>query len=138
MTLMEKIKGFTCGSFDLLHAGHCLMLKEAREHCDYLIVGLQTDPTVDRPDKNKPIQSVDERRIQLEACRYVDEIVEYTTEAELYQLLQDMKPDVRIIGSDWKGKPFTGHDLPITVVFNTREHPYSSTELRCRVVEKHN
>ena len=126
-------RGFTCGAFDLLHAGHILMLQEARSVCDYLIVGLQTDPTIDRPTKNKPIQGLDERRIQLQAVRYVDEIVEYTTEGELYELLQSIDPEVRIIGADHKGKDFTGHGLPIKVYFNSRDHQWSTTELRTRV-----
>lgn len=128
----DKI-GFTCGAFDLLHAGHCLMLKEAKSVCDRLIVGLHTDPTIDRPQKNKPIQSVQERYIQLEACKYVDSIVLYDTEAELVELLKTINPDVRILGADWKDKPFTGHELPIKVFFNTRDHGYSSSELRERV-----
>ena len=126
-------KGFTCGAFDLLHAGHVLTLKEARAQCTYLIVGLHTDPSTDRDDKNRPIQSMGERRIQLEGCRYVDEIVEYGTEEALVALLEDLKPDVRIIGEDWRGKRFTGHDLPINVYFNSRDHDYSSSELRQRI-----
>jgi len=94
------IKGITAGAFDLLHAGHVLMLKEAKEQCDYLIVALQTDPTIDRPEKNKPTQTLEEREIQLLGCRYVDEIVMYNTEAELYDLLAKIKPDIRIIGAD--------------------------------------
>ena len=129
-------KGFTCGAFDLLHAGHVLMLQEARSVCDYLIVGLQTDPTIDRPIKNKPIQSLDERRIQLRAVRYVDEIVEYNTEKELYALLQSIDPAVRIIGIDHEGEDFTGHDLPIKVYFNSRDHTWSSEELRMRVYRR--
>jgi len=128
-------KGFTCGAFDLLHAGHVLMLQEARSVCDYLIVGLQTDPTIDRPAKNKPVQSLDERRIQLRAVRHVDEVVEYSTEEELYELLRFINPEVRIIGADHKGKDFTGHDLPIKVYFNSRDHGWSTTELRERIYQ---
>ncbi len=127
------IKGITAGAFDLLHAGHVLMLKEAKEQCDYLIVALQTDPTIDRPEKNKPTQTLEEREIQLLGCRYVDEIVMYNTEAELYDLLAKIKPDIRIIGADWKGKKFTGYDLPIKIYHNSREHHYSSSELRERI-----
>lgn len=129
-------KGFTCGAFDLCHAGHMLMFKECKTFCDYLIVGLQTDPTIDRPEKNKPIQSLEERRIQLEAVRYIDEIVIYSTEAELYELLKknELGIDVRILGEDWKGKPFTGYDLPLETVFNSRTHSYSTSNLRDRVV----
>ena len=127
--------GFTCGAFDLLHAGHILMFKEAREQCDYLIVGLQTDPSIDRPDKHKPIQSVEERRIVLEGIRYIDEIFEYKTEKDLYKFLSSAQDsiDVRIVGADWKGKEFTGHDLPIKIYFNSRNHNYSSSELRERI-----
>ncbi|MBP6949020.1 MAG: adenylyltransferase/cytidyltransferase family protein [Candidatus Pacebacteria bacterium] len=129
--------GFTCGAFDLCHAGHMLMFKECKEYCDFLIVGLHTDPSIDRPEKNKPVQSVEERMIQLEAIKYIDKIITYTTEKELYALLSENPHniDMRIIGSDWKGKLYTGHDLPLTVLFNSRSHPYSSSNLRRRVVE---
>lgn len=130
---MKKTIGFTCGSFDLLHAGHILMLKECKSHCDYLIVGLQTDPTIDRPEKNLPIESVKERMIRLKGCRYVDEIIFYTTEDELYKLLKTLKPDIRFVGADHKGKPFTGDKLPIKVIFNTRDHDYSSSNLINRI-----
>lgn len=126
-------RGFTCGAMDLLHPGHLLMLKECREQCDYLIVGLQTDPTLDRPEKNKPIETLEERRIRLEGCKYVDEIVIYETESDLYNLLKKVNPDVRFVGIDHKGKPFTGEDLPIPVVFNSRSHNYSSSNLRERI-----
>ena len=131
----RAIVGFTCGSFDLLHAGHMLMLAEAKGWCDHLIVGLQSDPTIDRPGKNKPVMSLEERRVLLEGNVYVDEIVLYDTEADLVNLLCDISPDVRIVGADWKGRPFTGHDLDIEVKFNTRSHSYSSSELRARVYE---
>ena len=127
--------GFTCGAFDLLHAGHVLMLEEARRQCDRLVVGLQSDPSLDRAHKNRPVQELEERRVQLAGCRFVDEIVLYETEADLYKLLRDMKPDIRIVGADWKGKPFTGHDLPIAVYFNGRDHGYSSSSLRKRIYE---
>ena len=129
--------GFTCSCFDLLHTGHILMLKDAREQCDYLIVGLQTDPTLDRPEKNKPIQSLEERRIQLEAVKYVDEIFTYDTEEELYKKLLDIKPDVRILGSDYKDKSFTGDDLDIEIYYHERKHNYSSTNLRKKIVSEH-
>lgn len=125
--------GFTCGAFDLLHAGHCLMLAEAREQCDYLIVGLHTDPTIDRPEKNKPVQSVLERYIQLESCRYVDEIVPYDTESDLVTILKNFRIDIRIIGHDYYGKDFTGKELDIPVFYNTRSHTFSSSELRKRI-----
>jgi glycerol-3-phosphate cytidylyltransferase len=129
--------GFTCGSFDLCHAGHMLMFKECKESCDYLIVGLQTDPTIDRATKNKPIQTLEERQAQLEAIKYIDKIVIYSTEQELYDLLKKNEHgiQVRIIGEDWRGKPFTGHDLPLEVVFNSRTHSYSTSSLRKRVFE---
>jgi len=127
------IKGFTCGAMDLLHAGHILMLEECKEHCDYLIVGLHSDPSIDRPGKNKPVESVEERLIRLHACKYVDEVVTYTTEAELIELLTTLAPDVRFIGEDWKGKQYTGIELPIPVIFNSRGHSYSSSELRKRI-----
>ena len=105
--------GFTCSCFDLLHAGHILMLKDAKEQCDYLIVGLQTDPTLDRPEKNKPIQSLEERKIQLEAVKYVDEIRIYSTEAELRDMLCEIWPSVRILGSDY----ITKDNLPVEEIF---------------------
>ena len=127
--------GFTCSSFDLFHAGHVMMLREAKEQCDYLIVGLQTDPTIDRATKNKPIQSVFERFIQLNACVYVDEVVVYATEKELRDILLSYPIDVRILGEEYKGKEFTGHDIEMDYYFNERKHSFSTTELRQRVVE---
>ena len=132
----DKKVGFTCSCFDLLHAGHILMLKDAREQCDYLIVGLQTDPTIDRPEKNKPVQSFQERKIQLEAVRYIDEIVVYETERDLYELLKKINPDVRILGTDYKNKKFTGDDLGISIYYHKRDHNYSSTNLRKEIVVK--
>jgi len=126
--------GFTCSCFDLLHAGYVLMLKEAKDQCDYLIVGLQTDPTIDRTTKNKPIQSVTERFIQLSAVKYVDEIVVYESEDDLLQILKAYNIDVRIIGEEYKDKFFTGNDLPMEIHFNKRTHKFSSTELRNRIV----
>lgn len=125
--------GFTCSCFDLFHAGHVMMLKEAKTQCDYLIVGLQTDPTIDRAHKNKPIQSILERYIQLEACRYVDQIVPYATEKDLLDLLTSYAIDVRIIGEEYKNQQFTGYNLPMAVYFNSRQHSFSSTELRGRI-----
>ncbi len=133
------IKGFTAGAFDLTHAGHYLMFKECREQCDYLIVGLQIDPSVDRPEKHKPVQSVEERMIQLEACKYIDEIIQYRTEKDLYHLLHDLynknSIDVRFMGEDWKEKANYSRDLlpEIIVVYNSRDHDYSSSNLRNRV-----
>ncbi len=127
--------GFTCSCFDLFHAGHVMMLKEAKTQCDYLIVGLQTDPTIDRSFKNKPIQSVFERFVQLNACKYVDEIIPYSTEKELQDILTSYPIDVRIIGEEYRDKQFTGHNLPMQVYFNSRQHSFSTTELRQRVLE---
>ena len=134
---MEKgTIGFTCSCFDLLHAGHILMLKDAKEQCDYLIVGLQTDPTLDRPEKNKPIQSLEERKIQLEAVKYVDEIIQYETEEDLYKNLLEIKPDIRILGNDYIGKSFTGDDLDIPIHYHKREHNFSTTNLRKKIEKK--
>ena len=132
-----KRVGVTVGAFDLCHAGHMLVFKEARKICDYLIVGLQSDPTIDRPEKNKPVMSLEERRIILEGIKYIDEIFVYDTEAELYDILKknEFGIDVRIIGADWKGKQYTGHDLPIEIYFNERGHNFSTTELRRRICE---
>ena len=127
--------GFTCSTFDLFHAGHIMMLKEAREQCDYLLVGLQTDPTLDRKEKNKPVQSVFERFVQLKACRYVDEVVVYATEKELRDILLSYPIDVRILGEEYKDKEFTGYDIPMEFYFNNRRHSFSTTELRHRVVD---
>ena len=127
--------GFTCSTFDLFHAGHIMMLKEARTQCDYLIVGMQTDPTIDRDWKNKPVQSVFERFTQLQACKYVDEVIPYATEKELIDILCSYPINVRIIGEEYKDQQFTGYNLPMAVYFNTRRHSFSTTELRNRVVE---
>ena len=130
--------GFTCGAFDILHAGHALMLEECKKHCTYLIVGVQSDPSMDRTDKNKPVQSYEERKVMVKAIKWVDEIVTYDTEEDLLMLLQDLKAqnliDLRIIGADWQDKRFTGDELGIPVVYNTRNHGYSTTELRKRIV----
>ena len=129
--------GFTCSCFDLLHAGHILMLKDAKEQCDKLIVGLQTDPTLDRPEKNKPIQTLRERKIQLEAVKYVDDIFVYDTEEELYHLLKLINPDIRILGSDYEdGRYYTGQELNIPIYFHERNHNYSSSNLRKKISEK--
>ena len=127
-------RGFTAGCFDLLHAGHCMMLKEAREACDHLTVFLQTDPSIDRPDRKvKPTQSLPERLVQVQAIRWVDDVKIYQTEQELIEWLTLEKFDVRIIGADYKDKSFTGDDLPIEVVYNSRDHKFSTSELRNRV-----
>jgi len=132
--------GFTCSVFDLFHAGHIMMLKEARTHCDYLIVGLQTDPTIDRPaEKNKPVQSVFERYEQLKACKYIDEILVYATEKDLVDILLSYPIDVRILGNEYEHKNFTGRnecvERGMQFYFNKRDHSFSTTELRQRVVD---
>ena len=132
--------GFNCSSFDLFHAGHVTMLKEGRRYCDYLIVALQTDPTVDRPKvKNKPIQSVYERFVQVSACKYVDEVLVYTTEDDLLNMLKTQHIDIRFLGDEYKTKEFTGKqwclDNGIELHYQLREHPYSSSGLRKRVYE---
>jgi glycerol-3-phosphate cytidylyltransferase len=112
-----------------------MMLREAKDRCDYLIVGLQTDPTIDRPQKNKPVQTVFERFIQLNACVYVDEVVVYATEKELRDILLSYAIDVRILGEEYQGKEFTGHDIPMEFYFNQRKHSFSTSELRQRVID---
>jgi glycerol-3-phosphate cytidylyltransferase len=128
------ITGFTCSCFDLLHAGHILMLEEAKLHCDRLVVGLQTDPTLDRPEKNAPLQSVTERYIQLAAVKYVDEIIPYSTEQDLSNLLKALPIDIRIIGEDYRDKAFTGKELNIPLYYNKREHDWSSCALRKKII----
>lgn len=130
--------GITFSTFDMLHAGHVAMLSEAKNHCDYLIAALQTDPTIDRPDtKNPPVQSIVERQIQLSATRFVDEIVIYQTEQDLIDLLLILPVDVRILGVEYENKDFTGrgecYDRNIELVFNGRDHSFSSSSLRKRV-----
>ena len=131
--------GITFSQFDMLHAGHIAMLAEAKNHCDYLIAGLQTDASIDRPDtKNPPVQSIVERQIQLGACRYVDEIIVYTTEQDLIDILLTLPIDVRILGSEYEDTNFTGRNegaaMQIENVFNSRDHSFSSSSLRQRVV----
>jgi glycerol-3-phosphate cytidylyltransferase len=135
----DKVVGFTCSTFDLLHAGHVAMLAEARTQCDYLIVGLQSDPTLDRASKNKPVQSVVERQMQLRGSRYVDEIWVYNTEKDLEDLLLMLPIDVRILGVEYENKEFTGreicHKRGIKLYFNGRDHSFSSSNLRKRVFQ---
>lgn len=127
------IKGFTCGCFDLLHAGHIVMLKETKQHCGYLIVGLQTDPSIDRQEKNQPVQSVYERFVQLNAVKYVDEIIPYDTEQSLIDLLESTPIDIRFVGEDYKDKSFTGDYLPIDIIYTNRKHSFSTSSLRRKV-----
>ena len=129
--------GFTCSTFDLLHAGHVQMLREAKEQCDYLICGLQVDPSIDRKEKNSPVQSLVERYSQLHACRYVDEIIPYQTEKDLEDILEMYHIDIRILGDEYREKDFTGKDIcqerDIDLYFNKRDHRFSSSDLRERV-----
>jgi glycerol-3-phosphate cytidylyltransferase len=128
--------GIVASCFDLFHAGHILMLMEAKDHCDRLIVALQSDPSVDRPEKNKPVQALSERYIQLEACKYVDQIVPYDTEADLYNLLAGYDWDVRFLGMDYIDREeFTGSDLDIPIHYCARRHNYSSSGLRERILK---
>ena len=132
--------GITFSTFDMLHAGHIAMLAEAKNHCDYLICGLQTDPTIDRPDiKNKPVQSIVERQIQLAACRYVDEVVVYQTEQDLVDLLLILPLDIRVLGVEYEQSEYTGKQegwmRGIEPIFNRRDRSFSSSGLRTRVVE---
>ena len=127
--------GFTCGTFDLLHAGHVLMLAEAKTQCDWLIVGLQTDPTNDRTDKNKPVQTTFERYVQLKGCKFVDEIIPYDNEGDLFNLLATYNIDVRIVSDEYKDTTFTGKLLDIDIYYNKRQHNFSSSQLRTRIME---
>jgi len=140
METPKPLVGITFSAFDLLHAGHVKMLEEAKSACDYLIVGLQTDPTLDRPEKNKPTQSVVERYIQLKACKFVDEIVPYATEQDLEDILRAYRIDVRIIGIEYQEKDFTGRSYceskNIKILYNERNHRFSSSGLRREVYER--
>ena len=139
-TMIGKPVGFTCSTFDLLHAGHILMLAECKQICDYLIVGVQSDPTIDRPGvKNKPVQSIVERYVQLSAVKFVDEIIVYNTEKDLEDMLMFLPISVRIIGEEYKDKDFTGKQIceerGIKIWFNSRSHRFSSSELRQRTYQ---
>ena len=153
MNTIQKIKelkkagkkiGFTASCFDLLHAGHYIMLKDGKSQCDIFVIALHSDPTLnldyrmktDGKQKNKPIQSLEERQIQVEGCKYVDLIVHYNTENELLELLKEINPDIRVLGSDWEGKKYTGHELDIKIHWHNRNHNYSTSNLRKRVYEK--
>ena len=132
--------GFTCSTFDLLHAGHIQMLRDAKEQCDYLIVGLQYDPSIDRSEKNSPVQTIVERYTQLKAVSYVDEIIPYATEKDLEDILEMYHIDVRILGEEYKDKTFTGRAIcnkrGIELYFNKRDHRFSSSDLRKRVCDR--
>lgn len=135
----RKRVGLTASTFDLFHAGHVIMLEESKRHCDYLIAAIQLDPTLDRESKNKPVQSIIERQIQVAACRHVDEIIVYSTEKELEDIFMAMPIDVRILGEEYKDKEFTGKEIcqrrGIELYYNKRDHFFSSSDLRLRVYE---
>lgn len=131
---MSERVGIVASSFDMFHAGHVLMLQEARDNCDRLVVALQSDPTLDRPEKNKPIQGLFERYCQVEACKYVDQVIPYDTEADLYNLLAGYEWDVRFLGADYVSRnDYTGADLDIPIRYCSRNHSYSSSSLRERI-----
>jgi glycerol-3-phosphate cytidylyltransferase len=133
---LKKV-GITFGAFDLFHAGHILMLQEAKTICDHLIVCIQTDPSLDRNEKNAPVQSIVERQIQVTACKYVDEVIVYDTEKDVMEVLKSVDWTVRILGDEYRDKPFTGREETIErCYFNRRPHTFSSSELRLRVVQK--
>ncbi len=133
---MAKV-GITFGAFDLFHAGHILMLQEAKTVCDHLVVCIQTDPSIDRNEKNAPVQSIVERQIQVTACKYVDEIIVYDTEDDVMEILKSVDWDVRILGDEYRDQPFTGREETLDkCYFNRRPHNFSSAELRLRVVQK--
>lgn len=132
-------RGFTAGAFDLCHAGHIKMFRDAKNKCDYLVVGLQIDPSITPKEyrgkqKAPPIMSLEERLTILEGIKYIDEIRVYRTEEDLYELIQKVKPHVRFLGDDWRGKDFTGRDLNIEIKYTRRDHGYSSTELKRRII----
>ena len=130
-------KGITFGAFDLFHAGHVMMLEEAKTVCDHLIVCIQSDPSLDRKEKNKPVQSIVEREIQVYGCRYTDEVIIYDTEAEVLDILDTVDWDVRILGEEYKNKDFTGREQTLNKChFNKRPHNFSSSELRKRVAKE--
>jgi glycerol-3-phosphate cytidylyltransferase len=140
MDKQNRIIGITCSTFDLLHAGHIIMLEECKKYCDYLICALQVDPSLDRPEKNKPIQSLVERYIQLDAVQYVDKIIPYNNEEELKTIFSSLDIDVRIIGEEYKDKNFTAKDIcmkrNIRFVYNKRDHDFSTSSLRTRIYEQ--
>lgn len=134
--------GFTCSAFDLLHAGHIAMLREAKSQCDYLICGLQVDPSLDRKEKNTPIQTIVERYTQLQAISYVDEIIPYITEEDLLDIISMLPIDVRILGDEYRNREFTGKEIcqkrGIKLYFNNRDHNFSTSSLRKKVYDREN
>ena len=134
--MSEERVGIVASCFDLFHAGHILMLTEAKENCDRLVVALQSDPTIDRPEKNKPVQAMFERYVQLEACKYVDKIIPYDTEMDLLNLLVGYDWDVRFLGNDYYGRTdYTGYGEDIPIHYCSRKHNYSSSGLRERIIK---
>ena len=133
LKIIDKKVGFLAGSFDLIHPGYILMFQDAKKYCNHLIVGLQTDPTIDRPTKNKPVQTIEERKIILSSIKYIDEIIIYETEKDLYNLLKNNKIDIRILGSDYEDKIYNGYDLNIPVYFHKRNHNWSTTNLKNKI-----
>jgi len=133
----KKIVGITCSTFDLLHTGHILMLEECKNYCDFLICALQNDPTIDRQQKNKPVQSLFERYIQLESVKYVDKVIPYNTESDLEDIFNSLNIDVRIIGVEYKDMDFTAKEIcvkrNISIVYNSRDHSFSTTNLRKKI-----
>ena len=140
MDKQNRIIGITCSTFDLLHAGHIIMLEECKKYCDYLICALQVDPSLDRPEKNKPIQSLVERYIQLDAVQYVDKIIPYNNEEELKTIFSSLDIDVRIIGEEYKDQNFTAKDIcmkrNIRFIYNKRDHDFSTSSLRKRIYDQ--
>ena len=140
MDRLNRKIGITCSTFDLLHTGHIIMLEECKKYCDFLICALQVDPSFDRPEKNKPVQSLVERYIQLDAVKYVDKIIPYNTEKELETIFASLDLDVRIIGEEYKYKEYTGQKIcqerGIKIIYNKRDHDFSTTNLRKRIYEQ--
>lgn len=133
--MRTKKVGITFSCFDLLHPGHIRMLEDASNQCDILVIGLQTDPTIDRPQKNKPVQTFEEREIMIKAIKFVDEVIVYATESDVINILEYLMPDVRILGSDYVGKSFTGDEVPIKIHYHDRNHDWSSSDFRRRTYE---
>jgi glycerol-3-phosphate cytidylyltransferase len=133
--LLTKKVGFCASTFDIIHPGYAIMLKEAKDLCDYLVVGLHVDANEERKEKNRPVQSVEERKIVLSSIRYVDEIIEYRTEKDLRDILVSLKPDIRIIGSDWQNKDYTAKDLNIKIHWHKRDHNWSASGLRSKIFD---
>ncbi len=133
----NKKIGCTFSCWDLLHAGHNIFLEDCKNNCEVLCVGLQTDPTIDRPEKNKPIQSLEEREIQVKSCRYVDYYFIYSTEETLYNSVVNLKPNIRFLGNDYVGKKYTGDDLNVPIHYHPRsDHNYSTTNLRKNIYNR--